>query len=363
MKTRWPARDVRQADRSWIPEFCGRCHSDSNFMRNYNPALPTDQLAKYRDSMHGQKLLKENDSKAAQCVSCHGVHGIRNAESNLSKVNAKRVPETCGSCHADAAYMKGYKMRDGSPLPTDQLERYTKSVHGKALLEKGDMGAPACNDCHGNHAAQPPEVASVSQVCRTCHITQATLFDGSKHKKAFTDNGWPECERCHTKHDIQKGSDAMLGDENTGLCSDCHSKYSKDNADCQKTAGHFRLTLASLAKELKEGAEVVEHIAMRGQDTDDLVTARGDLEEGLTKARTAIHSFDKSTFDEDGNKAHAAIAKTQKILAAADDEFSFRQKGVAVFIGIMFVLALGIYLKLRSIEAKQRAAAAEQPKA
>ncbi|MBI3180330.1 MAG: hypothetical protein HYZ27_11755, partial [Deltaproteobacteria bacterium] len=110
-----------------------------------------------------------------------------------------------------------------------------------------------------------------------------------------------------------------LGDDTTGLCSDCHTKYSKENPECQKTAAHFRQTLSSLAKELKEGAEVVEHIATRGQDTDDVVGARGDLEEGLTKARTAIHSFDKSTFDEDGDKAHAAVKKTQAILAAADD--------------------------------------------
>ena len=129
-------------------------------MRGFNPSLPTDQLSKYKESQHGILLLQEKDSKAAQCVSCHGVHGIRGPKSRQSKVHPQAIPETCGHCHADAKYMAGYKKDDGTPLPTDQLEKYKQSVHGKALLEKGDLGAPACNSCHGNHAAMPPKVSS-----------------------------------------------------------------------------------------------------------------------------------------------------------------------------------------------------------
>jgi hypothetical protein len=139
---RWPKAEVRHVDRSWIPEFCGRCHADPNFMRGFNPALPTDQLSKYRDSQHGILLLQHKDSKAAQCVSCHGVHGIRGPKSRQSKVHPQAIPETCGHCHADPKYMAGYHTDDGAPLPTNQLEGFKESVHGKALLEKGDLGAP-----------------------------------------------------------------------------------------------------------------------------------------------------------------------------------------------------------------------------
>ena len=89
--------------------------------------------------------------------------------------------------------MAGARLPNGSPLPTDQLAEYRNSVHGRALLEDGDFGAPACNDCHGNHAAMPPEISSIAQVCRTCHANNGALFDGSEHKKAFDSNGWPEC--------------------------------------------------------------------------------------------------------------------------------------------------------------------------
>ncbi len=60
-----------------IPQFCGRCHGDPQYMRNFNPTLPVDQLTKYRTSRHGELLLGAGDPKPAQCVSCHGVHDIR----------------------------------------------------------------------------------------------------------------------------------------------------------------------------------------------------------------------------------------------------------------------------------------------
>ena len=215
---RWPASDVRHKDRSWIPGFCARCHSSSEFMRSYNPSLPVDQLLKYRTSKHGQLLLGKKDSKAAQCVSCHGVHGIRPPDSTNSLVYRENIPGTCGKCHADAAYMKGYTLDDGkTPIPTDQLEQYRKSIHGLALLGKHDSGSPACNGCHGNHAALPPHTEFVSQVCRNCHAANGNLFDGSPHKKAFLAHGWPECETCHGKHDIAPPTDEMLGDDPRAL--------------------------------------------------------------------------------------------------------------------------------------------------
>jgi hypothetical protein len=189
---RWPAAPQRHEDRTWIPDFCARCHADPRFMRRFNPGLPTDQHAKYRESRHGMRLLGEGDSKAAQCVSCHGVHGIRGPRSPRSLVHPQNVPYICGRCHGDADYMRGYTTPDGKPLPTDQVADYESSVHGRALLVAGDLGAPACNDCHGNHAAIPPDVASVAEVCRTCHAGNGELFDGSNHKDAFEKYGWPE---------------------------------------------------------------------------------------------------------------------------------------------------------------------------
>ncbi|HET7227176.1 MAG TPA: hypothetical protein VFJ55_00925, partial [Chthoniobacterales bacterium] len=45
----WPEKD-RQKNRAWVVAFCARCHSDPAKMHDFNPALPTDQLAKFKDS-------------------------------------------------------------------------------------------------------------------------------------------------------------------------------------------------------------------------------------------------------------------------------------------------------------------------
>jgi hypothetical protein len=59
-----------------------------------NPRLPTDQLAQYRTSVHGELLLNGN-ARVATCVSCHGTHGIRSARDPASTASKERIVETC----------------------------------------------------------------------------------------------------------------------------------------------------------------------------------------------------------------------------------------------------------------------------
>ncbi len=348
--TRWPSSDERHKDRSWIPGFCARCHADSEFMRGFNPSMPTDQLAKYKTSLHGIRLLTEKDSRAAQCVSCHGVHGILGAKSRKSKVHAQQIPETCGACHANAEYMAGYKLPNGDPFPTSQVADYKASVHGKALLLKGDLGAPACTGCHGSHAAMPPSVASVAQVCRRCHSQNGTLFDGSQHKKAFEAHGWPECGQCHGKHAIAKPSDSMIGDTPGTLCQDCHAQYSKDNPACSKTAAQFRKTLDGLATGRGEVSEQVERVAERGLDVEPLTRAIGDLDEALVQARSKVHSFESSSFLAAAAPGTEALTKARELIVRANAEHRSRTVGLAIAIAFMALVALVIALKLREIE-------------
>ncbi len=347
---RWPEREVRIVDRTWIPEFCGRCHADPGFMRQYNPAIATDQLAKYRTSRHGELLFGRKDSKVAQCVSCHGVHGIRGPQSRRSKVHPVNIPETCGACHADPEYMAGYRLEDGRPLPTDQLAQYRESVHGKALLERGDLGAPACNDCHGNHAARPPQVAYVSQVCRTCHSGNGSLFDGSRHKKAFAEHGWPECETCHGKHDIQPAADALLDTQPGGLCHDCHTQYATDNPNCIKTADHFRETILELSEALEYFEHESEWLAERGLNAEPVQATAEILHDAVRQTRSTIHAFDRSDFDEVAAQGQKAVEQGHVAVEAALGEYHFRRKGLTLSIVVMALLALGLWLKIRQIE-------------
>jgi hypothetical protein len=164
-------------------------------MKRFNPQARIDQLAEYRTSVHG-RLNARGDPVPATCVDCHGVHGIRPVSSPESPAYAANVPKTCARCHADSTRMAPYK------IPTDQYDNYRLSVHATALLEQGDMAAPACNDCHGNHGAAPPEVKSVAHICGHCHGREAVLFGGSSHKGIFETRKAPDCIVCHGNHRI-----------------------------------------------------------------------------------------------------------------------------------------------------------------
>jgi len=345
----WPEKD-RQKNRAWVVAFCARCHSDPAKMHDFNPALPTDQLAKFKTSPHGHLLLDVHDDRAPSCVSCHGVHGIRPAKDPLSKVYARNVPETCGACHTNETTMAGFKLADGSPLPTTQLAEYRNSVHGKALLGRGDLGAPACNTCHGNHAASPPGVAQVSKSCNLCHSANAGLFDGSKHKVAFDQHNWPECGQCHGNHTIAKTNDAMLGTANGQLCGDCHRQYAKDHPDCIRTADYFHKTITQMDQARARFAAESEKLAAKGLDVEPISNQLTELTDSLKKSRTYIHSFSQNSFQQVAAPGEESVKKANDLVDHARQEYKYRQSGLAVSIAIIGVLMLTIYLKLRQLE-------------
>ncbi len=345
----WPEKD-REKNRAWVAQFCARCHSDPARMHEFNPSLPTDQLAKFKDSPHGRTLLEKHDDRAPSCVSCHGVHGIRPAKDPQSKVYAQRVPETCGACHADPKIMAGFTLPDGSPLPTNQLAEYRDSVHGRALLVRGDLGAPACNTCHGNHAATPPGVTQVSRSCSLCHSANSSLFDGSKHKLAFDQHNWPECGKCHGNHNIAKTHDSMLATGPGQLCGDCHRQYAKEDPQCIKTADYFHDTITQLDQARTRFIAVSEKVAARGLDVDPINNQLTDLGDALKKSRTYVHSFSRNTFQQVAAPGEEAVKHADVLVSQADEEYKYRQIGLAVSIALIGVLMGAIYLKLRQME-------------
>jgi quinol-cytochrome oxidoreductase complex cytochrome b subunit len=355
---RWPDRDTRQADRSWIPSFCTEaCHSQTGFMRRYNPSLPVDQMLKYRESRHGDAVLSRRNPSAAQCLSCHGVHGIRRPTSPQSLVFPANIPATCGRCHADPQAMRGVLLDDGkTPIPTDQLAQYAESVHGRALLERHDLGAPACNDCHGNHAAMPPAVASVSQICRNCHVNNGKLFDGSPHKAAFETMEWPECETCHGNHEIQKTSDAMLGTGPGNVCKSCHDEYG--GPECNETAQHFHDQIVALDRLQAETLAAIEAAETQGLDLSDLRFEMENVHDVLVESRSKIHAFDRAEFDKTIKRGFTLVESSQTTITAALGEYGFRKVGLAISTLVVSLVALFLFLKIRDIERRQAVAEA-----
>jgi hypothetical protein len=128
------------------PTFCSGCHSNKKFMVNYNKNLPTNQMAIYGKSIHGQKLLAGRLDTAI-CGDCHETHHIRSASDPHSAVNPANIAETCAQCHVKTA------------------EAFKGSPHDGA-------DDTTCVACHGGHAIQVATSAmltSTDGVCAGCH--------------------------------------------------------------------------------------------------------------------------------------------------------------------------------------------------
>jgi hypothetical protein len=324
-----------------VPDFCARCHSDAGYMRNHNPSLATDQLDKYKTSVHGQRLFGKKDTKVANCVSCHYVHQIGDGKLPHSSTHPANVPATCGKCHSDAAYMAEYG------IPTNQLDDYKESVHGQALLERNDLGAPACNDCHSNHGAAPPGHESLAAVCGNCHVFQMELYDKSPHKAAFAANDFPMCGACHSNHRIEKPTDAMVGASDHSICGDCHS--ADDGTRAFGVADSLSTGLNKLVSSRNVAKAALDEAVAKGMLTTDEELMLAEVDQALIQSRTLVHAFGTSEFVP---KADAGLAKADTVLTRAKalvEDYYFRRKGLALATLFITIVAVGLYLKIRRL--------------
>jgi predicted CXXCH cytochrome family protein len=327
-----------------IVKTCTKCHGDPGFMRTYNPALPVDQQEKYRTSVHGMKNAK-GDAKVAQCASCHSSHDIFPVKDPRSSVYATNVPATCSHCHSDAEYMKEYK------IPTDQFDKFARSVHGVALLKKHDTGAPACNSCHGNHAATPPGVTSVSKVCGTCHALNADLFSSSPHKKAFDDRKLPECETCHGNHEIIVATNKLLGVTEEAVCSRCHSEA--QNAKGFVAARAMRGLIDTLEAQEQKAIALVEEAEQKGMEISEAKFKLRDAHQARLESRTMVHAFNEERFNEVVSKGLGVTASVKEEATSALDEYVFRRLGLGFATLAITILVVSLYLYIRRIERRQ----------
>ena len=328
-----------------VVKTCAKCHANAAFVRTYNPSLPVDQLDKYRTSVHGMRNAK-GDAKVAECASCHGSHDIRSAKDVKSAVYDINVPATCSTCHSSANYMKGYK------IPVDQFEKYSKGVHGIALLQKHDLAAPACNDCHGNHGATPPGVQSISKICGSCHALNADLFSKSPHKKAFDQKNLPECETCHGYHDIVVATDKLLGVSSEAVCSWCHGGAPTSKAHL--VAKNMRQLIDSLRSLESAATLLVDEAERKGMEIGEARFKLRDARQARLESRTMVHSFDEQQFQQIVDKGLKVASEVSEEANNAIEEYYFRRQGLGIATLIITVLAVSLYVFIRRLERRQR---------
>jgi predicted CXXCH cytochrome family protein len=324
-----------------VPALCAHCHADGAYMRQHNPSLRTDQYSLYLTSVHGKRRA-QGDDKVAVCTDCHSVHDIRPPNDPRSTVHPLNIAQTCARCHADAAYMKGYS------IPTDQFSSYSASVHHDALAVRGDLSAPTCPTCHGNHGAAPPGVSTVQNVCSTCHVFQAKLFASSPHAAAFAAASLPGCVTCHSNHKISHPTDAMVGTSSQAVCTNCHT----DGDAGYRAAGQIHEGLTKLDEAVAGSDQILDRAESDGMEISQARIDEEQAHDALLKARVTIHSFDASEVGKDIQGGMKDADKAHKAGVDALAERDYRRKGLGLSLIFIMAVVVGLGLYIRKLEGR-----------
>lgn len=180
---------------------CGSCHDDPDFAEEHQSSIKQPGKM-YTTSVHG-KLLAEGSDKSASCITCHGVHNIKNRIQPGSTISSLNLPDVCGQCHKEIT--KAYK----------------QSIHWIGV-KRGVRESPACNDCHSEHSIRAintvdkrEEVLLIQEnTCLSCHqnllLSQRYGLEGA----AATNY-----------QDTYHGLAVARGDDEAAMCIDCHGVH------------------------------------------------------------------------------------------------------------------------------------------
>lgn len=178
------------------PVDCSSCHGDA--------------AALYAQSLHGAARAAGNQD-APSCADCHGSHDILPASNTAARTHPIQLVGTCARCHANSEVVR--KNHIAAPAA---VAAYTKSIHGKMLLQDGNTDAPNCGTCHpphemrkANDPASTVHRTHVAETCGLCHGAIHGTWSESVHGAAVMrgEADAPTCIDCHGEHEIEAPSD------------------------------------------------------------------------------------------------------------------------------------------------------------
>src|ERR1035441_4158374 len=212
----FPKSDTRSAVYPLnIPKTCGNCHGSEALAKKYGLQ---NVYSAYMDSIHGYAVSKEGLLVAANCMSCHGSHGILSHKDPKSTTYRANIPNTCGACHG------GVK------------DEYLSGIHGKSLAE-GNTKVRVCTDCHTAHAIRQPTESDFrmqsTPICGSCHKDQLATYRDTFHSQLGLLGGYVEtarCWDCHGAHGILPASDPASPINKANLIKTCGRCHKDTNA-------------------------------------------------------------------------------------------------------------------------------------
>jgi thiosulfate reductase cytochrome b subunit len=201
---------------------CVQCHEalwagalkENKSAENARLGVVVEQINKYMHSIHARPNRDDQSRTNATCYNCHEAHYVYPKDSAARAEWRLSIPDACGKCHAK------------------QREAYATSVHGKEVLEKRNLYAAVCSDCHTTHDIDTPEGApvrlAITRNCGTCHAESLRTYTETYHGQVNT-LGYAhtaKCFDCHGSHAVQRVADSastVHPDNRLGTCRKCHA--------------------------------------------------------------------------------------------------------------------------------------------
>ena len=218
-------------------------------------------------------------------------------------------------------------------------------MHWEALAKRGDLSAPSCATCHGNHGASPPEVGSVAAVCGSCHVLFEDLFRKSPHQEAFAAAGQGACVVCHGNHAIHRPSSDMLAGSKS-VCSQCHEDQSAEAQAGLKMAS----LIGKLGGSIGASDSILERARRSGMEVSEALLRQVDAQENLVKARVAVHTFRVDAVQEVVHAGLAVTGETRRLGEDALRERDRRRLGLGVSLIAILAVMSGLWMAIRNME-------------
>ncbi len=173
------------------------------------------------------------------------------------------------------------------------------------------------------------------------------LFQESQHARVLAMLGSPGCATCHRNHDIHEAGDELLGLGEGAACGMCHAEADPGGI----VASEMRSLIDSLHTEFAKGSVLAraEHAGMEVSEAQfDLSAATT----ALISARAAVHGFSVDGVRQEVEAGLQVTSRAYERGQAALADLQFRRLGLAVSVGIILLLIVGLVLKIRHIERK-----------
>ena len=239
---------------------CVDCHQDASL--NHGPNLARVDCAGCHAGVEGALRASDHGpgklTGAAACIACHGEpHHLLAAADSTSLTYRLHQPELCGNCHS--------RPEPPAVAMADPIGSYARTVHGRALLERGNLAAATCTDCHTAHsidrAGNPAASVHRTQIaatCGHCHGEIAAAYAGSVHGQAIQHGvlAAATCTDCHGEHTILAPKDPASTVFSTKIseetCARCHAteRLTDKFGISQRPVATYRESYHGLAAEM-----------------------------------------------------------------------------------------------------------------